>query len=139
MAQTGLPFTVSVPFDNANIGQTANVQRANVAGDILPAGFQQTIDHWYNPAAFAVPAPYTFGNLGRNILRGPGLVNFDVTLNKEFQIKETVRLRFSADAFNVVNHAQFNAPGASVTTPTFLRIQSAKAPRDIQFGLKLTF
>ena len=138
-AATGLPFTVTVPVDNANIGQTAEVQRAQLVGNALPSGFRQTVNSWYNPAAFAVPAPYTFGNLGRNILRSPGLTNFDATLNKDFQVRERARLRFSVDFFNLPNHTELNAPGASVTTSTFLRIQSAKSARDIQFGLKLSF
>ena len=135
--ETGLPFNVTVPFDNANVGRTG--ERAQLVGDPSSSGFRQNILQWYNASAFAVPAPYTYGNLGRNILRAPGLVNFDVSTSKVFRLRETASLRFSADFFNVANHAEFNAPNGSITTPTFMRITSARASRDIQFGLKLSF
>jgi hypothetical protein len=137
--ETGLPFTVTVPVDNANIGQTAEVQRAELVGNPLPSGFQQSVNGWYNAAAFAVPMAYTYGNLGRNILRAPGVTNFDMNVNKEMRLRETVRLRFGADFFNLPNHTELNAPGASVTTATFLHITSAKSSRDIQFSLKLSY
>src|SRR5262249_39583015 len=113
---TGLPFNVTLPFDNANIAQTAGVQRAQLVGDPLPQGFRRSPDEWYSRAAFGTPAPYTFGNLGRNILRADGIRNVDLTMMKDFRLTETVRLRFAADAFNAFNHTMFNAPNGSVTT-----------------------
>ena len=136
---TGLPFNVTLPFDNANIAQTAGVQRGQLTGDAEPAGFRRTPEEWYNRAAFGVPAPYTFGNLGRNILRADGIRNLDLTVMKDFELSERVKLRFAADAFNALNGTMFNAPNGSVTTPAFLRVQSARPARDLQFSLKLTY
>ncbi len=136
---TGLPFNATLPFDNANIAQTGGVQRAQLIGEVLPAGFRRTPEEWYNRAAFGVPAPFTFGNLGRNILRADGIRNLDLTVMKDFRLAETVRLRFAADAFNALNHTMFNAPNGSVTTAPFMRVQAARASRDYQFSLKLTY
>jgi hypothetical protein len=132
---SGVPFTVTVPFDNANTN--GGQQRAQLVGNPLPSGFQQSINQWYNPAAFAVPAPYTFGNLGRNTLVGPGITNFDVSLSKDFQFMERRMVQLRADSFNVLNNVNFGQPGASVGTATFMKIQSAAAARQIQVSMKL--
>lgn len=136
---TGLPFNVTLPFDNANIAQTAGVQRAQLIGNHSPAGFQRTPEQWYDRTAFGVPAPYTFGNLGRNTLRADGIRNLDLSLMKDFRITERVKFRFAADAFNALNGTMFNAPNGSVTTAPFMRVQSSRAARDLQFSLKLTY
>jgi len=132
---SGVPFTVTVPFDNANTN--GGQQRAQLVGQPLPSGFQQTINSWYSTAAFAVPKAYTFGNLGRNTLTGPGITNFDVSLAKDFKVLETRTIQLRGDSFNALNNVNFGQPGASVGTPTFMRIQSASAAREIQLSLKL--
>jgi hypothetical protein len=68
---------------------------------------------WVNPAAFAVPQPGTFGNLGRNALRGPGISQLDLTLSKVFAVTERVRFQFRAECFNILNHPVFATPGGS--------------------------
>ena len=68
---------------------------------------------WVNPAAFAVPQPGTFGNLGRNALRGPGISQLDLTLSKTLDITERVKVQFRAECFNILNHAVFATPGGS--------------------------
>jgi hypothetical protein len=84
-----------------------------------------------------VPAPYTFGNLGRNTLRGPATKNFDASLGKDFRFTEARILQLRADAFNALNNVHFGLPIATVSTPTFMKIQSAGAARELQLSLKL--
>src|ERR1700719_1603918 len=92
----GFPFTEIIPFDNANTN--GGQQRAQLVGNPLPAGFNQTINQWYGASAFGVPAPYTFGNLGRNMLTGPGIVNLDLSLSKDFNFTERRVLQLRGDS-----------------------------------------
>src|SRR5690242_4248696 len=78
MSRTGLPFTPTISSDNANTG--VGGQRPSVIGDPSVAHPSPTL--WFNPAAFAIPARYTYENGGRNILRADGLQELDVTLKK---------------------------------------------------------
>jgi hypothetical protein len=90
-----------------------------------------------------VPAQYTYGNAGRDIVTGPGLDDFDATLQKEFPVRENMKLQFRMDVFDLFNHPNFNAPiGAGrtySTTSSFGKITSANDPRDMQFSLRLAF
>jgi hypothetical protein len=79
----------------------------------------------------------TFGNSGRNILRGPRYFNTDLGLIKNTSIAEQVRLQFRAEFFNLFNNVNFNNPGATVGTPGFGRITGARDPRILQLMLKL--
>ena len=141
--QTGRPFTVALlpELDNSGTGRSilgfgAN-DRPNVAGN--PELSNPTTSEWFNTAAFAFPAPGTFGNAGRNILEGPGFESVNVSLVKNTNFTETVKLQFRAEAFNLFNHPNFNLPDNFLGSPTFGRITSARDPRHIQFGLKLLF
>jgi len=90
--------------------------------------------------AFAVPAKYTWGNAGRNILRGPGLFTADLSLRRSFTLREGLRLTAEAQSFNALNRANFNLPDAFADQPlTFGKIFSAKDPRQVQFALRLAF
>ena len=152
--ESGQPFTVTVPFDNANINPSSETQRANpVSGvPLLPPGFQQGPHAWYNPAAFTLPAPFTFGTLGRNTLRGPKLQNLDFALFKSFKFGESKSFQFRSEFFNVLNNVNFAPPGGGasggfstlggesrtgVGSPGFMEIFSAASAREIQFSLKL--
>src|SRR5262249_9223569 len=77
---TGFPYTVSIPVDRANIGTGG--QRPDIVGDWRVSN--PTVTQWFNPAAFALPAEFTFGNAGRNNLRGPGFKNLDFSIAKRF-------------------------------------------------------
>ncbi len=96
-------------------------------------------DRWFNTAAFAFPAPGTFGNAGRNILRGPGYQNVNASLVKNTSLTERLNLQFRAEAFNLFNHPNLNLPDNFLGSPTFGRITSARDPRHLQFGVKLLF
>ena len=137
---SGRPFSVGSGGDPANVG--GGSQRAEVVGD-PNTGFKQSVSEWFNTAAFAVPAPYTFGNEGRNNLTGPAFKNFDFITYKDFPIKERFTVQFRAEFFNILNHANFGLPDSTVTDSNFGTITSlantTTPPRDIQFALKLLF
>jgi len=106
-------------------------------------------NHYFDPTAFFLPPAGFYGNAGRNILIGPGVVNFDGSLMKitPLSFREGSRLEFHADFFNVLNHAHFGLPSAAVLNPSNrqyvatagLITKTVGAPRQLQFGLKLIF
>jgi hypothetical protein len=127
-----------LPADNANIG-TGPAQRPDLIGD-PNRNAPHTPEQWFNTAAFQMPAPFTFGTAGRNVVFGAGESNVDFSLTKETAVKESTKLQFRCEVFNVLNHTNFaDAPGRTAFTPTFGRYTSAENPRQIQFALKLLF
>jgi hypothetical protein len=134
--RSGTPFSVN--FSPTLAGWYAN--RANtVSSNFYPD--QQSTSQWFNPSAFAVPAPFTFGNSSRNMLFGPGQNLIDMSVLKTTKIRERVSTEFRAEFFNLPNHPSFNNPAANISVPaTVGRITSTSVePRAIQFGLKLLF
>jgi hypothetical protein len=146
-----------VPAD-VYTGQNANyfgVQNANGTGGYRPnlvpgqSIYLHTSDgtQYLNPAAFALPAPGTFGTLARGLVRQPGNTNVDFSLNKNFGLTERTRLQFRAEFFNLFNRANFNGFNNSVfnggvavsRNNSFGFLNSDRGPRNIQFGLKLSF
>ena len=110
--QSGPPFT---PFVSGGISGADEVQitgtgndtdRPNVAGNAFYPS-KQTPQQWVNASAFSIPSPFTFGNAGRNILRGPGLGSCDFTIHRDFRLGEMSRLEFRAEMFNIFNRRQF--------------------------------
>ena len=141
--QSGRPFTVALlsEIDNSGTGRSILGFGANDRPNLVanPELSNPTTLQWFNTAAFAFPAPGTFGNAGRNILDGPGFQNVNASLVKNTALTERVNLQFRAEAFNLFNHPNFNLPDNFLGSPTFGRISSARDPRHIQFGLKLLF
>lgn len=137
--QTGAPFTVILPTDNANIG-TGPAQRPNSVANPNSSA-PHTADQWFKTAAFQMPAPFTFGSAGRNVVIGAPEGNIDFSLIKETGIKESrARLQFRAEVFNILNHTNFaDAPGRIAFTPTFGQYTTAENPRQVQFALKVLF
>jgi hypothetical protein len=133
---TGFPYTVSIPVDRANIGTGG--QRPDVVGDWrVPS---PSIQQWFNPAAFALPAEFTFGNAGRNILRGPGFKSLDASIAKRFFTFERQFLEFRCELFNATNTPNFALPSATINTATAGRIFGVASPaRQIQFALRYEF
>ena len=99
----------------------------------------KTAANYLNPAAFALPAMGTIGNMAANSIRGPGSWQFDVALSRSFQLNERQKLEFRAEAFNVTNSVRLDNPQASLNSSTFGQIQSAQDPRIMQFALKYFF
>jgi len=97
-------------------------------------------DRWFNTAAFATPAAFTFGNAGRNTVYGPGRQTLDLALQREFAMTETVKVQVRAEAFNALNHTNLGTPNRFVNTPQFGTITEAATPgREIQLGLRVSF
>jgi hypothetical protein len=102
-------------------------------------------NQWFNPNAFALPAAGTWGTLGRGTFTGPGLADVDVSLFKNTAVAEGVTLQFRAEFFNLLNHANFGPPNATLfsagaaSASAGLITATATTSRQIQFGLKLIF
>lgn len=133
-AYKGFPFTVTLPFDNANTG--SSYQLANVVGTVMPPSFQPTREEWFNTAAFALPPQYTFGDAGNGIVRGPGTRDIDLSIYKDFHLSESRYFQFRCETFNLFNFTNLGMPDSTIDTPNFGRILSASAAREIQFALK---
>ena len=103
--ETGTPLTVTISPNRAN-SFFGGGQRPDLIGN--PEG-SRTIEQWFNPTAFALPAVNTFGNAGRSLLRGPGLNLCDLSIYKNFRISETVRVQFRGELFNALNHTNSQA------------------------------
>lgn len=132
--ESGNPMTIGLPGDTAGIGATN--QRPNVVGPIQRL---QKFGEYFNTASFAVPATGTFGNASRDIVRGPGINNFDFSLDKSWDLPERASLKFSAQFFNIFNHPQFNSVDTGLGDPAFGQINGANDPRLMQLGLHLRF
>jgi hypothetical protein len=136
--QSGAPFTVILPTDNANIG-AGPAQRPDLTGN-PNADAPHTVDQWFNTSAFRMPALFTFGSAGRNVVFAAGESNVDFSLIKDTVVKEKTKLQFRAEVFNILNHTNFaDVPGRTAFTPGFGRYTSAENPRQVQLALKVLF
>jgi hypothetical protein len=137
--QSGLPFTVGAPSATNN-GTGA---RANVVAGVNPYPAAQTLQQWFNPAAFSVPPAscYCYGDGGRDVLTGPRAANLDFTAAKRFRITESSNLTFRAELFNALNHPQFAIPGNTTIGSNGVGSISATArtSRQMQLALRLVF
>jgi hypothetical protein len=159
-AQTGEAFTAVLSADYTNTGSFS--PRADQIHNPYDFSFDtadqeniflcsnpghQTLDCWYNQAAFAIPAvangqqtARNWGNSAIGNLRGPNLINFDVVFQKNFKIRETQNIEFRAEFFNIFNHPNFGLPGNNPDVPGGAAITSTSTDnRQIEFALKYTF
>jgi len=142
----GCTSTCGASFQSvANIFPGADVlNRPDLVGRI---SYPRTVNSWFNPTAFAAPAPGQWGSLGFNGLRGPGRNNWNLALFKEFVISEDrgSRIEFRAESFNTWNHTQFGGPGqnggisTNLGSTNFGAVTSAWDPRVFQLGLKVMY
>jgi len=140
--QSGMPFTISVFGDTANSGTVLgeNPIRANVTGQPVFGPGTHTADEWFNRAAFATPAAFTYGDVGRNTVSGPGMQTMDIALQRAFRITERVNFQFRSEAFNALNKVNLGTPNRFVNTPQFGTITMAMTPgREIQLSARLSF
>ena len=156
-ARTGLPVNITMTRKASALpdGNTSS-QRPNLVPGVPIYAANQSIDNWFNPAAFALPANGTWGNLGRYIANGPGMYEIDSSLQKRFRITERLALNFRAAAYNLFNHPIFNNPSSSIgslagnpsaVSGSFGRITSiintgavgTGAPRRIEFMFRAEF
>ncbi len=137
----GFAFSVLSGKDNSLSGVGAD--RADyVGGDAsLPQdrSHGNLVSEYFNVTAFAQNSRGTFGNSGKNILRGPRMFNTDLSLLKNFKVAENFNLQFRSEFFNVFNNVNFNLPQNNLTSSSVGRITVASDPRILQFALKLTF
>jgi hypothetical protein len=143
--QSGFPFTPQLGYNPSNNGDSRNPVRPSwnpvFQGPVILGG----PDQYFNPAAFLSPASGTYGNVGRDVLVGPGLASLDLSVLKDTAVTEKLRLQFRAEAFNLLNRANFGTPNAvvfssasTVPAPTAGVVTSTSTTsRQIQFGLKL--
>jgi len=128
-------LTVTTSQDRALNGvgsQRVNLLKSNPYG-------VKTVNNYLNPAAFALPALGTLGNVGVGSIAGPGSWQFDTALSRTFQFRETQRLEFRAEAFNITNSFRMNDPVTNFNSSIFGQVTSAKDPRIMQFALKYFF
>src|SRR6185437_8107040 len=145
---TGQPLTVTTGSDVSLTGE--NADRPNVNPTVTT--MVRTLNEYFNPAAFVggcttaayTGNPYcvplgTFGNAGRDIMHGPGTIQWDMSATRRFQFSERYKMEFRADFFNIMNHANWNGPSAGLTSTTFGQITGFGGPRLIQMNMKLFF
>lgn len=131
------PFYFATDFANTGTPNRPNVVPGQ---DVNLPPSQRIAEHWFNTNAFSDPAPYTFGNAGRNTLPSPGNAVVDMSLRRRFPIREAAVLEFRIEGFNVLNHPNWGIPGQYPDFgPYFGRIFASGEPRRLQFGLHLEF
>ncbi len=132
--ESGTPLNVTIPGDRAGVG--GGGQRPDV---VAPVVIEKELVRWFSTSSFANPALGTFGNAGRNLVRGPGINNWDVSFIKRTNITEGVSLQFRAEFFNLFNHTQFAGVNTSFGAAAFGQITSARDPRISQLALRFLF
>jgi hypothetical protein len=124
---------------NSTNAFSAGSQRANVSTDPnLPVG-ERAVAQWFDTGAFTQPALYTFGNEGRDILRGPGLLNIDASLLRTFAIREIAKFQLRGEFLNALNHTNLSLPNSTFGASGFGTITSSGPARQIQIGAKIEF
>jgi len=133
-ARSGRPMTITQGNNNVGAGMTG---LPNLTGD--PEG-AKTVQQWYNPAAFTQVLSGTFGNAGRNILRGPGWITFDMSVQRRINFNQRVNATLRWDIFNMFNRANFGLPQRDITSATAGVISDlAGDPRVMQLSLRVGF
>jgi Carboxypeptidase regulatory-like domain len=161
-ARSGLPLNVTISRPASALPDQINkAQRPDRVPNVPLYPSHKTPENWLNPAALRTPTNGTWGNLGRNAVRAPGIWQIDPALNKRFPITERVGVNFRAEAFNILNRAQYGKPGTSWAPPTgtpgspdyspnpngygiitssySTNATGTGTPRELQFSLKVEF
>ena len=147
---SGFPFTPLIGSNRSGDGDTRNPDRPSINPSFSGPVVTGNPNQWFNPAAFILPTPGTYGNLGRGTLNGPGLADVDFSVFKNTGITEKTNLQFRAEFFNISNRANYGPPNSTVYSITpgappaispsaGLITTTATFPRQIQLGLKLIF
>jgi hypothetical protein len=138
-AQSGNP--INIVTSNSVLNGVPNTVRPDVIGPLRITG---AVDRWFDPSAFM--AVNRFGNLGRNVVRGPGFRNLDLSVIKHVHLGGVARLQVRMDVFDLFNYANFGPPGNIVGSPTFGKITRTRFPtgeagssRQVQLAVKFSF
>jgi len=113
-ATTPLPAGFTAVINTPGGGASRNVRRPDLIAGVNP--YLNNDRNLLNPAAFATPAPGTYGNLPRNALRGPNFKQFDLVLNKRFRFTETANVEFRSEFFNIFNQTNFANPSSRLNS-----------------------
>jgi len=135
---TGTPLTIGAPDSNLNDAGT-NEQTANQIAPVQFLGGIGPGKYYYSPSSFAAPtATGVFGTTGRNIgLSNPGVWNTDMSIMRQFALRERLSMQFRAEFYNLPNTSHFNGPDTGVTDGSFMQVSSSFGERNIRFGLRL--
>jgi hypothetical protein len=136
--QTGAPITIINQTNSCNCF-SAGSQRANVLRDPNLDSSERSVARWFDTSAFAQPAGLTLGNEGVGIVRAPGMVNFDLSLARNFRITERLNAELRGEFFNAFNHTNLGLPGSTFGSSNFGVINSSGPPRQIQIGATIVF
>jgi hypothetical protein len=144
--QSGFPFTPLVGFNQSGNGDSRAPDRVSVNPNFSGPMTLGKPGRWYDPNAFLLPPPGTYGNAGRDILFGPGEAEFDASVFKNFRITEKAAVQFRGEIFNLFNRPNFGLPiistftsAGGISPSAGLITYTATTSRQIQFGLKLNW
>jgi hypothetical protein len=148
LLQTGTPLNIG--YSSTTLNTSGHNNQPNLIGAGTPAIFGNVGPGqlWFDTSRFAPPPPLTFGNVGRNILNGPGVVNLDASVFRKFRVKEGISLEFRVEGFNVSNTPHFANPNTTVGNPGFGQVTTSNDftdstndtdNRKLQVGLRLFF
>ena len=139
-AYSGTPFSITA--SNSALDQRGNLQTADLVGEVRRVGIGPD-EPYYDPAAFANVTERRYGNTGRNQFYGPGYWNYNMSVFRSFRLQGRKRLQFRAEGFSITNHPIWSNPNASVTSGSFMRINSTRSNlpgnRYVRFGLRFEF
>jgi Carboxypeptidase regulatory-like domain len=153
-ARTGLPVNVTIARDatavpdGLSVENGASFQRPNCVAGVSLVPDNQSINSWINPAVFTLPAAGTYGNCGRNLVRGPNFWQVDGAISRDFRMTERFLLVFRAEVFNMFDRAQYALPNGNFSSSSFGKITStvngssptgSGTPRQFQFAMRLKF
>jgi hypothetical protein len=137
---SGVPFTINASIAESNtLGESEERPNRVLGAPLYPSN--QNVNEWFNPAAFTATAFGTLGNAGRNIIYTAPQVSIDMSMFKDFLIKERAKLQFRSEFFNMINHPNFraNSLNNSFDAPGAGAFTAAQPARQIQFALKFIY
>ena len=140
--QTGFPLQISQATNyNSSFGYASQRPNATGTSPITSGSLEARLNNYINPAAFSTAPEYTFGNVGRTIdMRGPGQVNWDMSIFKDVLIKEKVKAQFRCEALNAMNTPLFYGPSTTFGSSSFGKITTqANFSRQMQLALRFSF
>ncbi|MFN7931796.1 MAG: TonB-dependent receptor [Bryobacteraceae bacterium] len=140
-AQNGIPLAITSSVNNTNSFGGGSRPNSTGASAKLDGSVESRLNRFFNTSAFTLPDAFRFGDVSRTLpnTRGPGFMNFDLSMIKNIPIRERLRLQFRAEAFDALNNTRFGMPGTAIGAPAAGVISSAGDARILQFALKLLF
>jgi hypothetical protein len=136
LLESGLPLNPTLSYDNLGLGGNTT-DRPNI---VTALSYPQTRLQWFDPSDFAAPAQLAFGDAQEGAIRGPGRINFNLNMYKDFRLwNELSKLRFGADFYNALNHTEFHDVNTSFGNSAFGQVVDTYDPRTIELSLKLSF